>query len=135
MNHRIGRTVFALAFGLLVATFAYQWISNPAGREERAIEVSVVEASRRHLEASIDAGTLEIVDPVSPNRKVGKVYIYPAGQGWEISGYYRRGVDDAWHPYLMTLGADQGLCRLKIQDGDESLAERAANDPQLEISP
>ncbi len=135
MNHRIGRTVFALVIGLLAATFAYQWISNPAGREERALQVSVVEASRRHLQAVVDAGALEIVDPVSPNRKVGKVYIYPEGQGWEISGYYRRSVDDSWHPYLLSLSADQSLAQLKIKDRSEGLAERAAKDPQLEISP
>jgi hypothetical protein len=135
MNHRIGRTVFALVFGLLVATFAYQWVSNPAGREERAIQVAAVEVSRRHLRELIDVDRLEIVDPVSPNRKVGKVYIYPDGPGWEISGFYRRSVDDSWHPYLMTLAADQGLSRLKIKDGAKGLAERAANDPRLDISP
>ncbi len=135
MDHRIGRTVFALVVGLLVASVSYQWISSPAGREERAIQVSAVETSRLYLAAVVDAVSLEIVDPVSPNNKVGKVYIYPESQGWAISGYYRRGADDPWHPYLMTLGADQDLIQLKLQDAAWELAERAARDPRLEISP
>jgi hypothetical protein len=135
MNHRIGRTAFALVVGILVATVSYQWISSPAGREERAIQVSAVETSRLYLAAVVDAVSLEIVDPVSPNNKVGKVYIYPESQGWAISGYYRRSPDDPWHPYLMTLGADQELIHLKLKDGAWDLAERAARDPRLEISP
>jgi hypothetical protein len=135
MDHRIGRIVFALAIGILVATMSYQWISSPAGREARAREISVVESSRQHLAAYVNADTLEIVDPVSPNRKVGKVYIYPDDQGWAVSGYYRRAVGDSWHPYLMTLAPDRSLVRLKIKDGSVDLAEQAATDPRLEISP
>ncbi|MDH4055454.1 MAG: hypothetical protein OEW73_00320 [Gammaproteobacteria bacterium] len=135
MDHRIGRTVFAIVVGLLVATVSYQWISSPAGREERAIQVSAVATSRLHLAAIVEADSLEIVDPVSPNNKVGKVYIYPESQGWAISGYYRRNADDPWHPYLMTLGADQDLMQLKVRDGARDLAERAARDPRLEIGP
>lgn len=135
MDHRIVRIVFALAFGLVVATVSYQWISSPAGREARALEVSVVESSRQHLATMVGADALEIVDPLSPNRKVGKVYIYPDAEGWAVSGYYRRTVDDPWHPYLMTLAADQSLVRLKMKDGSVDLAELAAADPRLEINP
>lgn len=135
MDHRIGRTVFALIIGLLVATIAYQWISSPAGREERAIQVAVVETSRLYLAAIVDADALEIVDPVSPNNRVGKVYIYPESPGWAVSGYYRRNADDPWHPYLMTLGPDHDLMQLKLKDGARALAERATSDPRLEISP
>jgi len=126
--------VFVLAMSLLVATASYQWISNPAGREERALQVTVVESSRIHLTSIIGVATLEIVDPLSPNRKVGKVYIYPENQGWAISGYYRRGPDDRWHPYLMMLGADQHISLLKLKDTEPRLVERAALDPRLEVS-
>ena len=135
MNHRIGRTVFALVVGLLVATVSYQWISSPAGREERAIQVSVVETARHHLATTVDADALEIVDPVSPNNKVGKVYIYPESRGWSVSGYYRRSEVDDWHPYLMTLGEYQDLIHLKLKDDAVDLAERAVRDPRLEIVP
>ncbi len=135
MDHRIGRTVFALLTGLLVAWLSYLWITNPARREERSLQVTVVESSRDMISAVVDAGTLEIVDPLSPNRKVGKVYVYPEGETWAVSGFYRRGEDDRWHPYLMTLWADLSLRSLKLQDKSPQLLERAESDPLLEISP
>ena len=135
MDHRVGRVLFAILVGALVAYFAYQWITNPAGREERALQVSVVESSRDLIEAVVGDESLQIVDPLSPNRKVGKVYVYPEGEQWAVSGYYRRGEGDRWHPYLMILAADHSLQVLKIQDQDETLLERAASDPLLEVSP
>jgi hypothetical protein len=135
MNHRIGRVVFALVIGLLVATLSYRWIINPEGREERALEVSVVELSRVSLMSSTGIDSLEIADPLSPNRKAGKVYIYSEGDGWAVSGYYRRDENDRWHPYLMTLNSDLSLSFLKLQDRDQQLTERAATDPLLEVNP
>jgi len=135
MNHRIGRIVFVFVIGLLVASFSYRWITNPEGRVERALQESVVEASRGHLRSVVGIDSLEIVDPLAPNRKAGKVYIYAEGDGWTVSGYYRRDEDDRWHPYLMTLGNDQSLSFLKLQDRDQQLIERAALDPLLEIAP
>jgi hypothetical protein len=135
MDHRIGRAVFALVIGLLVALASYQWITNPEGRVERVVQESVVEASRGQLKSVIGSASLEIVDPLSPNRKVGKVYVYPEGDNWAVSGYYRRDENDRWHPYLMMLKADLSLSFLKLQDRDQRLIERAREDPLLEISP
>jgi hypothetical protein len=135
MNHRIGRIVFVFVIGLLVASFSYRWITNSEGRVERALQESVVEASRGHLRSAVGIDSLEIVDPLAPNRKAGKVYIYAEGDGWAVSGYYRRGENDRWHPYLMTLNTDQSLSFLKLKDRDQQLIERAASDPLLEINP
>lgn len=135
MDQRTGRVIFTLVVSLLVAWLAYQWITNPAGREERLLQVAVVESSRALIAAVIDTGTIEIVDPLSPNRKVGKVYVYPEGEDWAISGYYRRQEGDRWHPYLMLLRADHSLISLKLQDKSPQLIERAESDPMLEISP
>jgi hypothetical protein len=135
MNHRIGRVVFVLLIGLLVASLSYRWITNPEGRVERALQESVVESSRGHLRSSVGIDSLEIVDPLAPNRKAGKVYIYAEGDGWAVSGYYRRDEDDRWHPFLMTLNADQSLSFLKLKDRDQQLIERATSDPLLEINP
>jgi len=135
MNHRIGRVVFVFVIGLLVASLSYRWITNPEGRVERALQESVVEASRGHLRSAVGIDSLEIVDPLAPNRKAGKVYIYAEGDGWAVSGYYRRDEDDRWHPYLMTLSIDQSLSFLKLQDRDQQMIERAALDPLLEINP
>ena len=135
MNHRIGRAVFAIAVGLVIAGLSYQWITNPAGREERVLQIGVVEAAREHLATTIDDANLQIVDPVSPNRKVGKVYVYPEGDVWAVSGYYRREDTERWHPYLMSLDAELRLKALKAQDNDPGLLERAQMDPRLEIRP
>ncbi len=135
MDDRAGSAVFALLIGLLVVYLSFQWVTNPEGREERSMEIAVVESSRALIATVIEAETLEIVDPVSPNRKVGKVYIYPEGEGWAVSGYYRRDEVDRWHPYLMLLRADHSLISLKLQDSSPQLLKRAESDPLLEISP
>jgi len=116
MNHRVGRALFALVVGLGTALFAYNWITDPAPRERRALEESVVLASRELLVDAVGEETLEIVDPLSPNRKVGKVYIYPEKPGWAISGHYRRDENDRWHAYLMNLTASLELHALNAED-------------------
>ena len=116
MNHRIGRGVFALVVGLLTAYLSYQWITNPAPRAQREAEEQAVNASRFILIEAIGAPAIEIVDPLSPDRKVGKVYIYAESPGWAISGHYRRDEDEPWYPYLMHLTADLELHALKSDD-------------------
>lgn len=133
MNHRIGRAVFATVVSLGVAFYSYQWITNPKPRAERAEEEQVVEMSRIVLRSLLASDVLELVDPLSPNRKVGKVYVYAEGAGWAVSGFYRRDEADEWHPYLMTLTDSRELLRLKAQD--PMLATQAAGDPRLEILP
>lgn len=133
MNHRIARLVFGFGIGLLVAFLAYRWIIDPAPRIERAIQESAVVAARAHLERAVDAGSLEIVDPLAPDRIVGKTYVYRESGGWAVSGYYRRDEDDLWHPYLATLDKSQGLVHLKLSD--KILLERTTTDPRLEVLP
>ena len=135
MNHRVGRLIFGFAVGLIVAIFAYRWVMDPAPRAERALEESVVASARNVLVTALSTGNLEIVDPLDPDRKVGKTYIYRSGNGWEVSGFYRRSADDRWHAYLLTLSNSMELEHLKFQDGDEALVSRATNDPQLEAVP
>ena len=88
--------------------------------------------SRLLLEATLGLGKLEVVDPLRPDRVVGKAYVYPAGQGWEVSGYYRRNSQDLWHPYLLTMDASQMLVQLKISD--TALLGRDG-EAQLEVLP
>ncbi|MGB5626475.1 MAG: hypothetical protein WBM61_12120 [Woeseiaceae bacterium] len=133
MNHRIGRLVFSLAVGLAIAAVSYRWITNPEPRVERAREERVVQVARSLLAPVVASDELEIVDPLAPNRKVGKVYVYAEGPGWAVSGYYRRDEADSWHPYLMTLTKDLALVRLKVQDAE--LAGQAVTNPALEIRP
>ena len=135
MNRKIGGIIFSIAVGLTVAILSYRWITDPQAREARQLEVQVVTHSRSILEETVASGELDIVDPLAPDRKVGKVYIYPAAVGWEISGYYRRDETDLWHPYLVRLDENLVLTQLKISDQDPALIERSKNDPVLEVLP
>jgi hypothetical protein len=127
MNHRMARLIFGFGVGLLVAVLSYQWISNPEPRSERRLEETVIEAARHHLENTLAIGGIEIVDPLAPNRKIGKSYVGRADDGWEVSGHYRRGEGDRWHPFLMTLDSSLAMAGLKIKDAD--LVDRASEDP------
>lgn len=133
MNHRVGQWVFALAVGLLLAFAAYNWASDPGRRAERESEEQVVAAAREELAGALGINNPELVDPVAPNRKVGKAYVYRSRDGWEVSGFYRRHDQDDWHPFLMTLDASLGMTHLKIRD-DELLDIAEAN-PELEVLP
>ncbi len=133
MNHRAGSVVFGLAIGLLVAVLSYQWLTDPSNRVARNKEVSVVELSRGILNDALGIHDLQIVDALAPQRKVGKVYVYPLENGWDISGYYRRDDDDRWHPFLMALDSELSLRSLRVQDSSDFLAQRAATDPLLEV--
>jgi len=133
MNHRIARLAFGLGVGLIVAFMAFKWITDPEPRAERQLEETVVAASRQHLEAALFNDWIELVDPLSPDRKVGKTYVYRAGDGWEVSGYYRRDENDRWHPYLMTLDASNAMTHLKVQDS--MLSESVEQNELLEIVP
>jgi len=135
MKQRIASIVFGIAVGLIVATLSFLWIMDPGGREQRAEEEMVVEVSRTVLIGKLAIGDIELVDPLAPQRKVGKVYIYPLANGWEVSGYYRRNDDDRWHPYLMALSPELSLESLKVRDSDSGLAQMAAMDPTLEVLP
>ena len=136
ISHRILRPVVALAVGFAVAFYAYDRVTDPRPRQERAREEAVVHASRDILHAYVETpAELRIVDPLAPDRKVGKVYIYPAGSGWEVSGHYKRDEKDRWHPYLMRLDEGLGLVELSLRDDDAGLRQKAGSDPKLTTEP
>ena len=132
-NHQIGQWVFAGIVGLLVAIGAYRWASNPAPGIERAQEEAAVAAVRVQLPEALQLTGVEFVDPVASDRSVGKAYVYRAGDGWEVSGYYRRDEDDRWHPFLMTLDASNSMTHLKVQD--DALLNLEGTNPALEVLP
>ena len=132
-NHRIGGLVFAFGVGVLVAFLSYKWITNPAPRIERELQEAAVLAARQQLQDISGISGLEVVDPLATNRKVGKVYVYRAGDGWEVSGFYRRDENDSWHPFLALLDAANTITRLRVRD--TALAEAAGKDQRLEVLP
>lgn len=135
MQTRKGSIVFGILFGLVVAAWSYQWVTNPDGRAARQSEVEAVMASRGLLAEKLGLESLEFVDPVEPQRSVGKVYIYPIESGWEVSGYYRRDSDDDWHAFLTSISESHTLMSLKVQDGDSGLVEASLADPAFEVVP
>jgi hypothetical protein len=134
-SHRLTKAIVALAIGLAVALYAFQFATDPRTADQRAEEEATVHAARDILHGYIaPEGSLEIVDPLAPNRAIGKVYIYPSGEGFEVSGYYRRGEGAFWHPFLMKLDAESRLVELSVRDTDAGLARRALADPKLVVS-
>lgn len=134
--HRIARFTFAFGLGLALALYAYQRVTDPEPAKKRAREEAVVIAARDILRHYIGpAPELRIVDPVSPDRKVGRSYIYPTGSGWEVSGHYRRDDADRWHPFLMALDADASLATLSVRDHPRRFGAEARRDARFVAEP
>lgn len=134
--HRVAGLAFAAGVGVLLALYAYQRVTDPEPAMQRAREEAVVLAARDLLRHYIGpAPELRIVDPVSPDRKVGKAYIYPTEEGWEVSGHYRRSETDRWHPFLMALHSDTKLAALSVKDSPAHFAAEALEDPKFTARP
>lgn len=134
LAHKIVRLTLALCIGLALAFYAYHRVTDPEPARQRASEEAAVLAARDILRSYLEpAGDAEIVDPVAPRRKVGKSYIYPSGDGWEISGHYRRGEADRWHPFLMAIDHGHELLELSVSDSPGNFAPAALQDPRLEV--
>jgi hypothetical protein len=135
-GHRIARWLIAFGVGLALAWLAYERISDPEPRLQRAREEAVVMSSREILQSYIaPTGDIELVDPLAANRKVGKVFVYPTAGGWEVSGHYRRDGNDVWHPYLMSLDPHRQLVSLAVRDADERVLGMSAQDPKFSAIP
>jgi hypothetical protein len=136
LTHRIARITIALGIGLALSLYAYQRVTDPEPAMQRAQEEAVVLAARDILRHYVrPAAELRIVDPVSPDRKVGKSYIYPTETGWEVSGHYRRDDTDHWHPFLMDLNPDASLAKLSVRDSPDSFPAEARQDPKFNAQP
>ena len=132
--------LFALAIGFGVAIYAYQRVSDPLPGLQRQEEERIVMLARDAVRNTIvgdgaGSGELLVVDPLAPNRVAGKTYVYPTNPGWEVSGYYRRNLDDVWHPWLMRLDENGGMLSLSVRDSDPGLARQAAASETLSIDP
>jgi hypothetical protein len=136
INHKVLRPLVAVAIGLVLALYSYQRVTDPEPGLQKAREEGIVMVARDILQSYVSPGNpIEIVDALSPASKVGKVYIYPTDDGWELSGHYRRDESDRWHPYLMALNADAGLKSLAVQDGNDRLIGMSAQDPKFAAVP
>ena len=136
INHRYMKWVVACGIGLILAFLAFQRATDPLPTRQKAIEEAVVVESRQLLASYVSPGSeLQLVDPLSPDRKVGKVYIWPNDKGWEVSGHYRRNDRDPWHPYLMQLDRSSSLLSLAVKDGNDRLIGMSATDEKFSAVP
>lgn len=133
-SHRFTRILVAFGIGFALALYAFHFATDPRTAARRTDEEAAVHAARGLLHRHIAPdGPLEIVDPLAPNRAIGKVYVYPSPDGFEVSGYYRRGGTDPWHPFLMKLDPESGLLELSVRDTDPELRRRASENPALVV--
>ena len=135
VNHRTMSLVFAFGVGLLVSFGSYRWITDNQRGAQRAVEEAVVRESRLILESYVGrSAEIEISDPLNRVRAAGKVYIYPVGDGWEVSGQYRRVGERRWNAYLMSLDGESRLVSLSVEDASPDLAGIAADDPKFSVA-
>ncbi len=136
INHKVIKPLVAAGVGLVLALYSYQRIIDPEPGLQKVREEGIVMVARDILQSYVSPRNgIEIVDALSPASKVGKSYIYPTDDGWELSGHYRRDENDRWHPYLMALNADAGLKSLAVQDGNDRLIGMSAQDPKFSAVP
>lgn len=134
-RHRIIRLVVAFAIGIFLALYSFERISDPEPALQRAREETVVLSAREILKSYVSPSVeIEIVDPLATDRVVGKSYIYPIENGWEVSGHYRRYASDRWHPFLMSLDTNVKLVSLMVRDDDEKIATTARDDPKFSVT-
>lgn len=133
LNHRVTKLIVAFAIGISLSVYSYRVITDPEPSIERARQEAAVFAARELLIQQIGDSQLETVDPLAPDRVVGKSYIYPDGEGWQVSGFYRRGGGKRWHPFLMKMDQYLKMTTVSVRDADPGLAERAKTEPRLEI--
>lgn len=132
--HKVARFTLALCIGVALALYAYHRVNDPEPAMQREREEAAVLAARDILRSYLEpAAEPEIVDPVSPRRKVGKSYIYPTQAGWEISGHYRRNESDRWHPFLMATDHEHQLLMLSVRDTPANFNPTSLQDPKLEV--
>ncbi len=134
-HHRIISLVVAFAIGIFLALYSFERISDPEPALQRAREEAVVLSAREILKAYVSPSVeIEIVDPLATDRVVGKSYIYPVENGWEVSGHYRRYASDRWHPFLMSLDTNVKLLSLTVRDDDAKTAAAARDDAKFSVS-
>lgn len=135
-THRYMQWVVALAVGAFVWFVVFERATDPEPTRQKAIEEVVVYEARLLLVSYVlPGGELQVVDPLAPDSKVGKSYIWPNGDGWEVSGYYRRDAKDPWHPYLINLDATTTMTSLAVKDRNERLIGLSAQDPNFSAVP
>ncbi len=132
----MNQKVFAVIIGLTVSYFSYEWAVNPEPRLQRQKEEKIVIKSRRSFLHLLElTEKTRIIDPLNPDRKVGKTYLSPSDSGWQISGYFRRNEDERWRPWLMSLDNELNVIELRLQGDKNLFSDDIINSERIIILP
>ena len=133
-KYTINQIIFATITGLALSWLVYQSTVQPPYEAQRQIEEGIVKKANEILIKSLMLpSNLEIIDPVNVDKDVGKTYISPKGEEWQVSGYYRRNASDEWHPWLMNLDKDKSLTGLSIQDSSNLFSKEVLENSMITI--
>ena len=134
MNHTTGKWIFALLIGGVLAWLAFERATDPVPIQQKKQQEQTVQISRGILHDWVSPDSaLQIVDPLDPDHRIGDSYIWPNGNEWDVSGFYRRDAADAWHPYIMRLDGENRMVSLSVRDEDIALRERAESDDRVTV--
>ena len=136
VKYTINQKVFAVIIGLTISYYAYKWVVDPAPRLQRQAEERIVSHARKSVFQLLElTEQTKVIDPLNPNKKVGKTYLAPNDNGWQVSGYLRRDEAEPWYPWLISLDNNLDIVELRIQ-GDKSLfADDIINSDKIFILP
>ena len=134
MKHKFLKIIIFLILFIAALTYTYRNVYEPISVNQRGDEIQIIHITRSIIKSYIDISPdIEIIDPLNPNRKIGKSYIFPSDNGWEISGYYKKTDYDNWHPWLISLNSVNELVSITVKDDNLRINKKSIEDPFLLI--
>lgn len=133
-KYTIKQIIFALTIGFALSWTVYQSTVKPPYQAQRQLEEKIIKKANILLIESLQLPVgIEVIDPINPDKDVGKTYISPENEKWQISGYYRRSEMDDWHPWLMNLDQDLLFIELSVQDSPYLFSEEILSNKSISI--
>ena len=133
-EYTVKQVIFALITGFGLSWLVYQSSVQPPYETQRQTEEVIINKANVLLIKSLNLPLgLEVIDPIKPDKDVGKTYISPNGREWQVSGYYRRNELDEWHPWLINLDENHKLIRLSVQDDIHLFSEEILENSLITI--
>tara|TARA_B100001105_G_scaffold50458_1_gene38034 strand:+ start:208 stop:618 length:411 start_codon:yes stop_codon:yes gene_type:complete len=134
MKHKFLKIIIFLILFIAALTYTYRNVYEPISVNQRGGEIQIIHITRSIIKSYIDISSdIKIIDPLNPNRKIGKSYIFPSDNGWEISGYYKKTDRDNWHPWLISLNSTNELVSIAVKDDSPRIKKKSIEDPFLSI--
>ena len=133
-EYTVKQVIFALITGFGLSWLVYQSSVQLPYEVQRQTEEEIINKANVLLIKSLNLPLgLEVIDPIKPDKDVGKTYISPNEREWQVSGYYRRNELDEWHPWLINLDENHKLIRLSVQDDIHLFSEEILENSLITI--